>query len=63
MRGASSVDRDEGCMSRKLARVRDIRNSVFHFKDPISVIDHETLAAARNWLLDKTRIANGAEDE
>lgn len=58
-----TLGRSRELVTSKLARVRDIRNSVFHFKGPISVIDHETLAGARNWLLDKTRTANEAEDE
>lgn len=39
----------------KLEQVRRIRNDVFHFRDPVSVVDHETLAAARHWLFDKAR--------
>lgn len=39
----------------KLEQVRRIRNDVFHFRDSVSVVDHETLAAARHWLFDKAR--------
>jgi len=40
----------------KLGEVRRIRNGVFHFRDSVSVYDHETLAVTRNWLFDKARV-------
>lgn len=57
------LGRSRELVASKLARVRDIRNSIFHFRDPISVFDHETLSTTRNWLLDKTRTreAQGTE--
>jgi glucan biosynthesis protein len=39
----------------KLEQVRRIRNDVFHFRDPVSVADHETLTATRYWLFDKAQ--------
>lgn len=39
----------------KLEQVRRIRNDVFHFRDSVSVADHETLAATRYWLFDKAQ--------
>lgn len=41
----------------KMERVRDIRNSVFHFRGEVTVWDHQTLSAARDWLLEKARKA------
>jgi CBS domain-containing protein len=49
------LGRSRELVSGKLDRVRDIRNSVFHFREDVSVSDHQTLAATRQWLLDKTR--------
>jgi CBS domain-containing protein len=47
----------------KLEKIRDIRNGVFHFRKDISVVEHENLAATRDWLLDKARRANAARGE
>jgi CBS domain-containing protein len=52
-RGALGQNRE--LVSSKLEQVRRIRNDVFHFRDPVSVLDHETLAATRYWLFDKAR--------
>jgi hypothetical protein len=41
----------------KLDRVREIRNSVFHFKSTVSVRDFEALVGTRDWLF---RIRNQA---
>lgn len=49
------LGRSRELVASKLLRVRDIRNSIFHFREPVSVLDHETLTITRNWLLDKTR--------
>lgn len=38
----------------KLEQIRKIRNSVFHFRDPLSGREHRALANYRNWLFDKT---------
>lgn len=43
--------------SAKLKEVAAIRNDLFHFKREITVRDHETLAAHRNWLLSKIKQA------
>jgi len=39
----------------KLSGIQRIRNAVFHFRDDVSVVDHQTLAATRDWLLSKSR--------
>ena len=52
-RGALGQNRE--LVSSKLEQIRRIRNDVFHFRDPVSAIDHETLAATRYWLFDKAR--------
>ena len=44
-------------VSGKLKEVGEIRNDLFHFKREITVEEHETLAAHRNWLLNKIRQA------
>lgn len=49
------LGRSRELVASKLSRVRDIRNAIFHFREPVSVLDHETLTMTRNWLLDKTR--------
>lgn len=41
----------------KLDRTREIRNSVFHFRGDVTILDHQTLAAARDWLLEKAKKA------
>ena len=45
--------------SGKLKEVGAIRNDLFHFKREITVKDHQTLAAHRNWLLTKIKQAEG----
>jgi CBS domain-containing protein len=47
------LGRSRELVASKLERVRTIRNDVFHFRESLSVIDYETLAATRNWLFDK----------
>lgn len=47
------LGRHRAVVESKLEQVRRIRNDVFHFRDSVSVIDHETLAATRYWLFDK----------
>lgn len=41
----------------KLEQVRDLRNDVFHFRREITVEDHETLSALRDWMLLKATAA------
>jgi predicted transcriptional regulator len=43
--------------SAKLKEIGTIRNDVFHFKREITMQDHQTLAAHRNWLLNKIKQA------
>jgi CBS domain-containing protein len=43
----------------KLERIRDLRNTVFHFRDELRALDYETLVAERDWLLNKARRASG----
>lgn len=47
------LGRNRELVASKLEQVRKIRNDIFHFRDSVSVVDHQTLAAARNWLFDK----------
>ncbi len=49
------LGRSRELVASKLERIREIRNHVFHFRGQISVIDHQTLVATRNWLFDKDR--------
>ena len=39
----------------KLDRVREIRNTVFHFQTELSLLDHQHLATSRDWLLGKLK--------
>ena len=43
--------------SGKLKEIGGIRNDLFHFRREITVHDHQTLAAHRNWLLNKIKQA------
>jgi hypothetical protein len=43
-------------VANKLEKVGRIRNNVFHFREPVSVDDHQTLAATRQWIFDKALI-------
>jgi hypothetical protein len=43
----------------KLERAREIRNKVFHFREDISIIEHETLSGVRQWLFDKVTHLKG----
>ena len=45
--------------SGKLKEIGAIRNDLFHFKREITVLDHQTLGAHREWLLSKIKQANG----
>jgi len=47
----------------KLEQLRDLRNIVFHFKRGITVEEHETLAAGREWMLLKARAAEARREE
>lgn len=42
-------------VSAKLERLREIPNEVFHFRSDISLLDHQHLATARDWLLGKLK--------
>ena len=42
----------------RVKRTNEIRNIAFHFRQPLSVEDHADLAAMRDWLLLRIRIAN-----
>ena len=44
-------------VSAKLKEVSAIRNDLFHFKREITMVDHQTLAGHRNWLLSKIKQA------
>lgn len=49
------LGRNRASVIAKLARIRDIRNDVFHFRKDVSVLDYEALVYARDWLLDRTK--------
>lgn len=51
------LGRNRDLVASRLERIRDLRNAVFHFRADLAVIDHQTLAATRDWLLDKLRAA------
>jgi CBS domain-containing protein len=38
----------------KLKQIRKIRNDIFHFRDSITVRDHQALTTNRDWLFEKT---------
>ena len=52
-KGVLGQNRD--LVSIKLERIRRIRNDVFHFRDSVSIRDHQDLASDRFWLFDKAR--------
>ena len=43
----------------KLREVCDLRNALFHFKREMTLVDHQTLADHRNWLLAKMKQIGG----
>jgi hypothetical protein len=45
--------------SGKLKDVGEIRNDLFHFRRELTLRDHQTLAAHRDWLLSKIKLADG----
>lgn len=47
----------------KLEQLRDIRNVIFHFRREITVEEHQTLAANRDWMLRKARTAEARQKE
>jgi CBS domain-containing protein len=47
----------------KLEQLRDLRNVIFHFRRKISVDEHQTLAANRDWMLLKMRAAEARLEE
>ena len=47
----------------KLEQLGDLRNVVFHFKRKITLEEHETLAAGRDWMLLKARAAEARREE
>jgi CBS domain-containing protein len=47
----------------KLEQLRDIRNVIFHFRREITVEEHQTLAANRDWMLRKARTADARQKE
>ncbi len=49
--------------SAKLKEIGAIRNDLFHFKREIIVLDHETLASHRNWLLNKIKQAGAQRNK
>ena len=57
------LGRNRALVSAKLEGIRRIRNDVFHFRPDISVLDYQTLANAREWLLDKVRRVTREEVE
>lgn len=57
------LGRNRDLVASRLERIRDLRNAVFHFRADLAVIDHQTLAATRDWLLDKLRVAGALRRE
>jgi CBS domain-containing protein len=51
---AEVLGKNRQLVASKLERVREIRNRIFHFREDISVLDHQVLAITRQWLFDKT---------
>jgi CBS domain-containing protein len=51
------LGRNVDFITTRLERIRDLRNDVFHFRSDLAVVDHQTLALTRDWLLDKLRAA------
>src|SRR2546423_1102439 len=49
--------------SGKLKEISAIRNDLFHFKREITVQDHQTLSAHRDWLLSKIKQARAPRAE
>jgi predicted transcriptional regulator len=47
----------------KLNQLRDLRNTVFHFRRKLSVEEYENLAGGRDWLLMKARVAEARFEE
>lgn len=56
------LGRNRDVVSANLKQIRDIRNDVFHFRREITVLDYQTLAGARDWLLEKIRRAAMAKE-
>jgi CBS domain-containing protein len=60
------LGRNRDLAASKLERAREIRNKLFHFREDISVIEHETLSGIRQWMFDKItnlkRIRGGTGD-
>jgi predicted transcriptional regulator len=47
----------------KLNQLRELRNTVFHFRRKLSVEEYESLAGGRDWLLMKARVAEAHREE
>lgn len=47
----------------KLNQLRELRNTVFHFRRKLSVEEYENLAGGRDWLLMKARVAQARLEE
>ncbi|MDB4372797.1 CBS domain-containing protein [Mariniblastus sp.] len=47
----------------KLEQLRDVRNVIFHFRREITLVEYETLAANRGWMLRKVRTAEERQKE
>lgn len=47
----------------RLEQLRDLRNVIFHFKREITVVEYETLAAGRAWMLLRVRTAEARRQE
>lgn len=47
----------------KLEQLRDVRNVIFHFRREITLVEYETLAANREWMLRKVRTAEERQKE
>lgn len=47
----------------RLEQLRDLRNVIFHFRRDVTVDEHQTLAANRDWMLRKVRAAAARLEE
>lgn len=55
------LGKNKDLVAAKLDSVRQTRNKVFHFRGDISVLEHQTLAAVREWLFRASGGKRGAQ--
>lgn len=52
-----TLGKNRALIASKLERIRTLRNDVFHFRSTLTAPDLQDLAAMRDWLRDKARVA------